>query len=69
MAALEHRMSDEKGPALTDSEMDRYGELQMEFQRKNGYDLENRAEAILTGLGIGADRSRCRWKASPADGR
>jgi ATP-binding cassette, subfamily F, member 3 len=56
MAALEHRMSDSAGPALTDAEMDHYGELQMEFQRGNGYDLENRAEAILTGLGIGADR-------------
>ena len=38
------------------AEMDRYGELQMEFQRGNGYDLENRAEAILTGLGIGKER-------------
>ena len=56
MAALEHRMSDSSGPGLTDAEMNLYGELQMEFQRGNGYDLENRAEAILTGLGIGADR-------------
>ena len=54
MAALEHRMSD--GGGLTDSEMDHYGELQQEFQHGNGYDLENRAEAILTGLGIGRDR-------------
>ena len=44
------------GPGLTDAEMNRYGELQMEFQRGNGYDLENRAQAILTGLGIGTDR-------------
>jgi ATP-binding cassette subfamily F protein 3 len=56
MAALEHRMSDADGPGLTDSEMDGYGALQMEFQRADGYDLENRAEAILTGLGIGKDR-------------
>jgi ATP-binding cassette subfamily F protein 3 len=56
MAALEHRMSDPAGPALSDQEMNRYGELQMEFQRANGYELENRAEAILTGLGIGKDR-------------
>ncbi len=56
MAALEHRMSDANGPELTDAEMNRYGELQMEFQRGNGYELENRAEAILTGLGIGKDR-------------
>ena len=56
MAELEHRMSDAKGPALTGVEMNRYGELQIEFQRRNGYELENRAEAILTGLGIGKDR-------------
>ncbi len=56
MAELEHRMSDARGPGLTDAEMDRYGELQMEFQHRNGYELENRAEAILTGLGIGKDR-------------
>jgi ATP-binding cassette, subfamily F, member 3 len=56
MAALEHRMSDLALPRLSDTEMNRYGELQMEFQRGNGYDLSNRAEAILTGLGIGKDR-------------
>ena len=56
MASLEHRMSDPAGPALSGAEMDRYGELQMEFQRGNGYDLENNAQAILTGLGIGKDR-------------
>jgi ATP-binding cassette subfamily F protein 3 len=56
LAALEHRMSDSSGQALSDAEMDRYGELQLEFQRRNGYELENRAEAILTGLGIGRDR-------------
>ena len=58
MAELEHRMSDAKGPGLTDAEMNRYGELQIEFQHRNGYELENRAEAILTGLGIGNDRFR-----------
>ena len=56
MAELEHRMSDAKGPGLTDAEMNRYGELQIEFQHRNGYELENRAEAILTGLGIGKGR-------------
>jgi ATP-binding cassette subfamily F protein 3 len=53
---LEHRMSVAKGPGLSEAEMDRYGALQMEFQHRNGYELENRAEAILTGLGIGKDR-------------
>jgi ATP-binding cassette subfamily F protein 3 len=56
MAALEHRMSDADGPGLTESQMNRYGELQMEFQRGNGYELESRAQAILGGLGISPDR-------------
>ncbi len=56
MADLEHRMSE--GEGLSDGEMDRYGELQHEYQRGNGYELSNRAEAILTGLGIGPDRFR-----------
>jgi ATP-binding cassette subfamily F protein 3 len=56
MAELEHRMPDATGPALTDAEMNRYGELQIEFQHRNGYELENQAESILTGLGIGKDR-------------
>jgi ATP-binding cassette, subfamily F, member 3 len=33
--------------------METFGELQMEFQNRGGYDLESRAQAILTGLGIG----------------
>jgi ATP-binding cassette, subfamily F, member 3 len=56
MAELEHRMADADGPGLTDAEMERYGSLQMEFQHLDGYELESRAEAILTGLGIGPDR-------------
>jgi ATP-binding cassette, subfamily F, member 3 len=58
MEALEHRMADPRGTPLTETEMDRYGELQVEFQHGNGYELESRAEAILTGLGIGKDRFR-----------
>lgn len=33
--------------------MERYGDAQAEFQNRGGYDLESRAQAILTGLGIG----------------
>lgn len=44
---------------LEDDEMTRvleeYGELQGEFERLGGYDLESRAAEILTGLGIGPD--------------
>ena len=32
-----------------------YGEMQGEFERLGGYDLESRAAEILTGLGIGPD--------------
>jgi len=52
LTALEHRMAD----GLSDSEMDRYGELQTEFIARDGYELSNRAEQVLTGLGIGPDR-------------
>ncbi len=42
---------------LDDDEMQKileeYGELQGEFERLGGYDLESRASEILTGLGIG----------------
>lgn len=39
--------------------MERYGDAQMEYQQRDGYDLESRAQAVLTGLGIGpADYNR-----------
>ena len=47
LAELEHRMADPEGEGLSDAEMDQYGELQMEFQHLDGYELENRAETIL----------------------
>jgi ATP-binding cassette subfamily F protein 3 len=53
---LEHRMADPSAEQLSDSEMERYGELQSEFLHRDGYNLESRAEAVLTGLGIGPDR-------------
>lgn len=33
--------------------LEEYGELQAEFERRGGYDLDSRAAEILTGLGIG----------------
>jgi len=56
LSELEHRMSDPDGDGLSDADMDRYGELQTSFMERDGYDLENRAETILTGLGIGKTR-------------
>lgn len=44
---------------LEDDEMtkvlEEYGELQAEFERLGGYELESKAAEILTGLGIGPD--------------
>jgi len=33
--------------------LERYGDAQEEFEHRGGYDLESRAQAVLTGLGIG----------------
>ncbi|OYZ20119.1 MAG: glycosyl transferase family 1 [Bdellovibrio sp. 28-41-41] len=56
IARLEARLSD---PDLGEDEMmkvlDKYGEMQADFERLGGYDLENRAQEILTGLGIGPE--------------
>ena len=43
------RMSDDEMAQV----LDRYGELQLEFEQRGGYDLDSRAKEILTGLGIG----------------
>lgn len=48
---------------LSDDEMaqllERYGNVQQEFEHRGGYDLDSRAQAVLTGLGIGpADYDR-----------
>ena len=44
---------------MDDSELaellERYGNAQEEFEHRGGYDLESRAQAVLTGLGIGPD--------------
>jgi ATP-binding cassette subfamily F protein 3 len=57
VAEFEARLEDAATKPLGDDEMaallERYGEVQAEFQDRGGYDLESRAQAILTGLGIG----------------
>ena len=35
--------------------LEKYGEVQGDFEARGGYDLESRAKEILTGLGIGPD--------------
>ena len=36
--------------------LERYGAAQEEFEHRGGYDLDTRAQTVLTGLGIGPDR-------------
>ncbi len=50
-AAMSEPMDDD---ALADL-LTRYGDIQSEFEHRGGYDLESRAQTILTGLGIGPD--------------
>jgi ATP-binding cassette subfamily F protein 3 len=50
-AAMAHPMDDEAMAAL----LERYGNAVEEFEHRGGYDLEARAQAVLTGLGIGPD--------------
>jgi ATP-binding cassette subfamily F protein 3 len=44
-------MGDDELAAL----LERYGDAQEEFEHRGGYDLETRAQTVLTGLGIGPD--------------
>ncbi|HBI16273.1 MAG TPA: glycosyl transferase family 1 [Desulfobulbaceae bacterium] len=50
-AAMAQPMDDEAMAAL----LERYGNAVEEFEHRGGYDLEARAQAVLTGLGIGPD--------------
>jgi ATP-binding cassette subfamily F protein 3 len=51
-AAMCEPQSDDDMAAL----LERYGTAQEEFEHRGGYDLDTRAQAVLTGLGIGPDR-------------
>ncbi|HEX8072659.1 MAG TPA: ABC-F family ATP-binding cassette domain-containing protein [Pyrinomonadaceae bacterium] len=50
MHALEHRMAE--APADLDAVLERYSDLQHEFEREGGFEYAARAEAILQGLGF-----------------
>jgi ATP-binding cassette subfamily F protein 3 len=54
---MQQRLENSGTVPLSDDDMaallERYGEAQTEFEQRGGYDLEARAQAILTGLGIG----------------
>lgn len=52
---LETRLSEPLGDDEMNQVLEQYGEMQAEFERLGGYDLESRAAEILTGLGIGPE--------------
>lgn len=56
IAKIEKRLQDSETNPMDEDEMtrvlERYGELQIEFESRSGYDLDSRAKEILTGLGI-----------------
>ena len=63
MEEMEHTMSDTPAMEKMSDEamekfMDRYGEVQMEYQNRGGYELESNARAILDGLGIPESRQK-----------
>ncbi len=55
LQALEQKLSEELPEEAMTKVLEQYGELQAEFESLGGYDLENRAAEILTGLGIGPE--------------
>lgn len=60
LAAELKQMEQEMSHPMPDQEMEnllaRYGTAMEEFEHRNGYDLDSRAQEVLTGLGIGPDR-------------
>jgi len=55
LQVLEIKLAEPLADAVMEKVLEEYGELQGEFERLGGYDLESRAAEILTGLGIGPD--------------
>ncbi|MGZ3708831.1 MAG: ATP-binding cassette domain-containing protein, partial [Bdellovibrionota bacterium] len=60
IADMEAKLQDSAINPISDDAMtallEKYGEAQLEFESRGGYDLDSRAKEILTGLGIGPDR-------------
>jgi ATP-binding cassette subfamily F protein 3 len=52
---LEAKLSEPLEADEMEKVLEEYGELQSRFEHSGGYDLESRAAAILTGLGIGPE--------------
>jgi ATP-binding cassette, subfamily F, member 3 len=59
LARFEKTLEDTAVNPLPDDKMqallEQYGDVQAEYEARGGYDLDNRAKEILTGLGIGPD--------------
>jgi len=55
MREMETAMGEPLEPDALDALLSRYGAVVEEFEHRGGYDLEARAQAVLTGLGIGPD--------------
>lgn len=53
---MESAMCEPMGDDAMASLLERYGTAQEEFEHRGGYDLDTRAQTVLTGLGIGPDR-------------
>ncbi|WP_085813098.1 ABC-F family ATP-binding cassette domain-containing protein [Geoanaerobacter pelophilus] len=60
LAAELKQMEEQMGLPMSDDDMasllERYGSAMEEFEHRGGYDLDSRAQEVLTGLGIGPDR-------------
>jgi ATP-binding cassette subfamily F protein 3 len=52
LSQLEIKLSEPMDDDVMMKTVERYGELQAEFERLGGYDLDSRAAEVLTGLGI-----------------
>lgn len=55
IAEIEAKLSEPMDDDEMAKVLEEYGELQSEFERRGGYNLESRAAEILTGLGIGPE--------------
>jgi ATP-binding cassette subfamily F protein 3 len=59
ISQMEQKLQDSAENPISDDEMtsllEKYGDAQIEFEQRGGYDLDSRAKAILTGLRIGPD--------------
>jgi len=56
LAALEHALSDTERAGEMETILERFGEVQHEYQQRGGYELEARAREVLHGLGFDDER-------------